>query len=74
MLGMPSSGLHTNGYSLVRHIALEHDLSWDGVLPGTTAPLVDLLLEPHRCYLDAVRELRVLTEIRASRTSQAAAL
>ena len=65
VLGMPSSGLHTNGYSLVRHIAAEHGLEWDEVLPGTTAPLVDLLLEPHRCYLDAIRELRTLIEIRA---------
>jgi len=35
------------------------------VLPGTDRPLVDLLLEPHRSYLQAIRELRALTEIRA---------
>ena len=32
---------------------------------GTDRPLVDLLLEPHRCYLHAIRELRGLTDIRA---------
>jgi phosphoribosylformylglycinamidine cyclo-ligase len=65
LLALPSSGLHTNGYSLVRHIVAEHELQWSDVLPGTDRPLVDLLLEPHRCYLQAVRELRTLTDVRA---------
>jgi phosphoribosylformylglycinamidine cyclo-ligase len=65
LLALPSSGLHTNGYSLVRHIVAEHELPWSDVLPGTDRPLVDLLLEPHRCYLQAVRELRRLTDVRA---------
>jgi phosphoribosylformylglycinamidine cyclo-ligase len=65
LLALPSSGLHTNGYSLVRHIVAEHELQWADALPGTDRPLVDLLLEPHRCYLQAIRELRTLTDIRA---------
>jgi phosphoribosylformylglycinamidine cyclo-ligase len=65
LLALPSSGLHTNGYSLVRHIVAEHELQWADLLPGTDKPLVDLLLEPHRSYLQAIRELRTLTEIRA---------
>ena len=65
LLALPSSGLHTNGYSLVRHIVSERELQWSDVLPGTDRPLVDLLLEPHRCYLHAIRELRTLTDVRA---------
>jgi phosphoribosylformylglycinamidine cyclo-ligase len=65
LLGLPSSGLHTNGYSLVRHIVASHELSWDAVLPGTAAPLADLLLEPHRSYLHAVRSLRERCDMRA---------
>ncbi len=65
LLALPSSGLHTNGYSLVRHIVADHELQWADVLPGTDRPMVDLLLEPHRSYLHAIRELRALTEIRA---------
>ncbi|MHB8718555.1 MAG: phosphoribosylformylglycinamidine cyclo-ligase [Candidatus Dormibacteria bacterium] len=65
LLALPSSGLHTNGYSLVRHIVLERELEWGRPLPGTDAPLGDLLLEPHRCYLDAVRELRARADVRA---------
>jgi len=65
LLGLPSSGLHTNGYSLVRHVAAAHELDWGEVLPGTSAPLADLLLEPHRSYLGAVRELRETADVRA---------
>jgi phosphoribosylformylglycinamidine cyclo-ligase len=65
LLGLPSSGLHTNGYSLVRHIVTANELQWRDVLPGTNAPLADLLLEPHRAYLDAVRELRSRADVRA---------
>ncbi|MFN2581578.1 MAG: phosphoribosylformylglycinamidine cyclo-ligase, partial [Candidatus Dormibacteria bacterium] len=38
LLALPSSGLHTNGYSLVRHIVADRELSWNDVLPGTEAP------------------------------------
>ena len=65
VLGLPSNGLHTNGYSLVRHIVTEQELTYDAVLPGTDAPLADLLLEPHRSYLPAVRALREKVDVRA---------
>lgn len=65
VLGLPSNGLHTNGYSLVRHIVSEQELKYDAVLPGTGAPLADLLLEPHRSYLAAVRALREVCDVRA---------
>jgi phosphoribosylformylglycinamidine cyclo-ligase len=57
LLGFPSSGLHTNGYSLVQAIFSEEDfLRYEPEL-GTT--LGEALLEPHRCYL---REIRTLLE------------
>jgi phosphoribosylformylglycinamidine cyclo-ligase len=65
LIGLASSGLHTNGYSLVRHIVASAELSWSAVLPGTAAPLGDLLLEPHRSYLAAVTELRGRADVRA---------
>ena len=63
IIGIPSNGLHTNGYSLVRHaLGLDDDPSaLNEVVPelahGTTkgVTLGDALLTPHPSYVDAVR-------------------
>ena len=59
LLGLPSSGLHTNGYSLARKVfGIDDDpavLKED--VPGANRPLGDALLEPHRSYLPHVRPL-----------------
>ncbi len=56
LLAMPSSGLHTNGYSLVRSVFAEVPLSRH--MPEFGRTLADELLTPHRSYLDAVLALR----------------
>ena len=53
VLGLPSSGLHTNGFSLVR------TLVGDGEFDA------DLVLAPHRLYLDEVGALRERADLKA---------
>jgi phosphoribosylformylglycinamidine synthase I len=57
LLGLPSNGLHTNGYSLARRVFAPFAL--DTIFPELGEPLVDTLLRPHRCYL---REIQTLCE------------
>ena len=58
LVGLPSNGLHTNGYSLARKVF--EDVRLDAVLPELGAPLGEVLLRPHRSYLHQLRELRPL--------------
>ena len=53
VLGLPSTGLHANGFSLVRRLLGEGDFD------------ADLLLPPTRLYLDDVRALRARADVRA---------
>src|SRR5207302_10311227 len=59
VIGLASSCLHTNGYSLARRILLDiAGLSLDHAPPALGGQtLGDALLAPHRCYANAVLPL-----------------
>jgi phosphoribosylformylglycinamidine cyclo-ligase len=58
LIGLPSNGLHTNGYSLARTVAFETlKLSADSHVPDLGESVGEALLRTHRSYLPVIKPL-----------------
>lgn len=57
VLALQSSGLHTNGYTLVRALIKEDEAILQKFIEGTS--FLDLIMEPHRCYFASLKDLFV---------------
>ncbi len=56
IVGLPSTGLHTNGYSLARRVL--DSLDWEKPFAELGCSIGEVLLSPHRSYLELVGKLR----------------
>lgn len=66
IIGLPSSGLHTNGYSLARAVLLKRaKLSLHRRHPRLGKTLAQALLAPHRCYAPVMLPLRTVVDVHA---------
>ena len=66
LIGLPSSGVHSNGFSLVRRIVEHAGLGWGDAAPFAGTTLAEAVLTPTSLYVAAVRAAIVAGGLRAA--------
>jgi phosphoribosylformylglycinamidine cyclo-ligase len=65
VIGIPSSGLHSNGYSLARKVLITENTDLNAVVPELGRSLGEAMLEPTRIYAKQVKALLGEVDVRA---------
>ncbi|MBV9452657.1 MAG: phosphoribosylformylglycinamidine cyclo-ligase [Rubrobacter sp.] len=63
VIGLPSTGLHTNGYTLARRVLEDANVSYSEVPEGFDRTVGEEYLEPHRAYVREILALRAKVEV-----------
>ncbi len=58
IIGFPSSGFHSNGYSLIRKILESKGISYNDRFEGTDKKVWEVLLEPTKIYVEEVEKIK----------------
>lgn len=64
IIGIQSSGVHSNGYSLVRKIFAQSGAKKDDIFPGTKKTFAEVLLEPTIIYVECLKSVMREVEIK----------
>ncbi len=64
VVGLPSTGLHTNGYTLARRVLEDAGVSYSERPEGFDRTIGEAYLEPHRAYVREILALRERVEVR----------
>jgi phosphoribosylformylglycinamidine cyclo-ligase len=64
VIGLASSGLHTNGYTLARKVVEDAGLSYDDTPDPLDRSVGEAYLEPHRAYVREIQALRAGVGVR----------
>lgn len=64
IIGIQSSGVHSNGYSLVRKIFAQSGAKKDDIFPGTDKTFAEVLLEPTIIYVECLKAIMREMEIK----------
>jgi phosphoribosylformylglycinamidine cyclo-ligase len=64
VIGLPSTGLHTNGYTLARKVLEDAGVPYSKTPKGFDRPVGEVYLEPHRGYVREVLALRESVAVR----------